>query len=77
LCLNCTDVCSATLGVTTRQAAYDAKRHQAAAARVRGHLQELRDECERHSRHYQHYRVRAEACWRCERACRNLLAATK
>jgi ferredoxin len=42
LCLDCTDVCTATLGVVTRQTAYDPAITQAAAAGVRGHLQELR-----------------------------------
>ena len=42
LCLDCTDVCTATAGVISRPADYDADVTRAAAARLRGHLQELR-----------------------------------
>ena len=75
LCLDCTDVCTATLGVVSRQTASDAA--------VTGPLLEVciaickscGDECERHARMHEHCRVCAEACRRCERACRGLLAA--
>jgi Domain of Unknown Function (DUF326) len=42
---------------------------------LRGGLQELWDECERHARMHQHYRVCAGACRRCEQACDQRLAA--
>ena len=77
LCLDCTDVCTATLGVVSRQTASDAA--------VTGPLLEVciaickscGDECERHARHHPHCRVCAEACRRCEQACRGLLGALK
>jgi hypothetical protein len=33
------------------------------------------DECERHAPHMAHCRVCGESCRRCEKACRDLLAA--
>jgi hypothetical protein len=42
LCLNCTDICTATAGVIGRLAEYDPGYYQAAAAGLCGHLQELR-----------------------------------
>ena len=77
LCLDCTDVCTATLGVVSRQTASDAA--------VTGPLLEVciaickscGDECERHARHHPHCRVCAEACRRCEQACRKLLGVLK
>jgi Domain of Unknown Function (DUF326) len=77
LCLDCTDICAATLGVLSRQADYDAM--------VTGPLLEAcaaicgscGDECERHARMHEHCRVCGEACRRCEQACRELLAAIR
>ena len=77
LCLDCTDVCTATLGVVSRQTASDAA--------VTGPLLEVciaictscGDECERPARPHPHCRVCAEACRRCEQACRGLLGALK
>ena len=75
LCLDCTDVCVATVGVISRQAEYDAgvvaPLLEACAAVCRS----CGDECERHARMHEHCRVCAEACRTCERACRDLLAA--
>jgi hypothetical protein len=42
LCLDCADVCTATIGVTSRQAAYDANVTRPLLGGLRGHLQELR-----------------------------------
>ena len=75
LCLNCADVCDATLKVISRQAQYDPDVTRplleacASACKVCG------DECERHAREHAHCRVCFEACRRCELACRELLAA--
>ena len=41
-CLDRTDICTATLGVVSRQTGVRRGRHQAAAGGLRGHLQELR-----------------------------------
>jgi hypothetical protein len=77
LCWDCADVCTATLGVVTRQTAYDAS--------VTGPLLEAcvavcnscGDECERHARHHEHCRICEQACRRCEQACRELLSTLK
>jgi hypothetical protein len=75
LCLDCADVCAATVRVTSRPAAYDASVTrpllEACAAICKG----CGDECERHAQMHEHCRVCAEACRRCEQACRGLLAA--
>ena len=42
LCLDCVDVCTATLGVVSRHRDYDPHRHQATAAGLCRHLQQLR-----------------------------------
>ncbi len=77
LCLDCGDICSATVGVVSRQADF--------AASVTGPLLEAcaaickicGDECERHAQMHQHCRICGEACRRCEQACREILEATK
>jgi hypothetical protein len=75
LCLDCADVCAATVRVTSRQTETDAAVTRplleacAAACRSSG------DECEHHARVHPHCGVCAEACRRCEQACRELLAA--
>ena len=42
LCLECTDVCTATIGVISRPGGLRRQRHQAPAGGLRGQLQELR-----------------------------------
>jgi len=75
LCLDCADVCDATVRVISRQTEYDANITrpllEACAATCKG----CGDECERHAQMHAHCRVCAEACRRCEQACRDLLAA--
>jgi hypothetical protein len=77
LCLDCTDICTATLGVLSRQADGGAMVTrpllEACAAICRG----CGDECERHARMHEHCRICGEACRRCEQACRELLEAIK
>ena len=77
LCLDCADVCTATLGVTSRQASYDASVTrpllQACVAICHG----CGDECGRHAQMHEHCRVCEQACRRCEQACRQLLDALK
>ena len=76
LCLDCVDVCTATAGVTSRLAEYDANVIRPLLEACVAICKSCGDECERHARHQVHCRVCAEACRRCERACRELLAAT-
>jgi Domain of Unknown Function (DUF326) len=77
LCLGCADVCTATLGVTSRPAEYDADVARPLLEACVAICKSCGDECERHARMHEHCRVCAEACRRCERACRELLDAMK
>ena len=77
LCLNCGDICTATVGVTSRPAEYDADVTRPLLEACVAICRSCGDECERHARHHKHCRVCAEACRRCEQACRELLAAMK
>ena len=77
LCLNCTDVCTATAGVISRPAAYDADVAKPLLQACVAICRSCGDECERHAQHQAHCRVCAEACRRCEQACRDLLSALK
>ena len=73
LCLDCTDVCTATLGVVSRQTDPDAAVTRPLLEACVAICKSCGDECERHSRHHAHCRVCADACRRCEQACRELL----
>jgi hypothetical protein len=75
LCLDCTDVCTATVGVTSRQAEYDANVTKPLLEACVAICKMCGDECERHAQMHEHCRVCAEACRRCEQACRQLLDA--
>jgi hypothetical protein len=77
LCLDCADVCTATVAVTSRQTAYDAPAAKALLEACAAICKSCGDECERHAQMHEHCRICAEACRRCERACRELLTAMK
>jgi hypothetical protein len=74
LCLNCTDICTATMGVISRLADYDASATRPLLEACVAICKSCGDECEQHA-HMPHCRVCAEACRRCERACQELLDA--
>jgi hypothetical protein len=76
LCLDCTDICTATGAVLSRPADYDADVTRPLLQACVAICKSCGDECERHA-HMQHCRVCAEACRRCEEACRELLDAMK
>ena len=73
LCQDCADVCTATLGVVTRQTAYDASVTRPLLEACVAVCKSCGDECERHAHHHEHCRVCEQACRRCEQACRELL----
>jgi Domain of Unknown Function (DUF326) len=73
LCLDCTDVCTAALGVVSRQTSRDVAVTRSQLEACVAACQSCGAECERHAAHHAHCRVCAEACRRCERACRELL----
>jgi Domain of Unknown Function (DUF326) len=75
LCLDCADVCAATLGVVSRQTEYDANVTRPLLEACVATCKSCGDECERHAQMHEHCRVCAEVCRRCEQACNELLAA--
>jgi len=77
LCLECTGICTATVGVISRPALYDADVIRPLLEACVASCKSCGDECERHAPMHRHCRVCAEACRRCEQACRDLLAALK
>jgi hypothetical protein len=77
LCLDCADVCTATVGVTSRPAESDAEVTRPLLQACVAICKSCGDECERHAHMHEHCRICAEACRRCERACRELLDAMK
>ncbi len=77
LCLDCADVCIATVSVVTRQTQYDANVTKPLLQACVAICKSCGDECEHHAHKHEHCRVCAEACRRCEQACRQLLAVMK
>ena len=77
LCLDCADVCTATIGVTSRQASYDVNVTRPLLEACVAICKSCGDECERHAQMHEHCRVCEQACRRCEQACRELLDALK
>jgi uncharacterized membrane protein len=75
LCLDCADICTATAGVISRQAQYDASVTRPLLEACVAICNTCGDECERHAHMHEHCRICAVACRRCERACRDLLDA--
>jgi hypothetical protein len=76
LCLDCTDICAATVGVISRPADYDPDVVRPLLQACVAICKSCGEECERHVA-MPHCRVCAEACRRCEQACRELLDALK
>jgi hypothetical protein len=77
LCWDCADVCTATMGVVSRQTAYDASVTRPLLEACIAACKSCGDECERHARHHEHCHVCEQACRRCEQACRELSDALK
>jgi len=75
LCLDCADVCTATMAVISRQADHDPAVTRPLLQACAAICNSCGQECERHARMHEHCQVCAEACTRCERACRELLDA--
>jgi len=77
LCLDCTDICSATLGVISRPAEHDASVTRPLLEACVAICRSCGDECERHAAMHEHCRVCEQACRRCEHACREFLDTRK
>jgi len=75
LCMECADICGATVTVTSRLAEYDSKITKPLLEACTVACKSCGDECERHAQMHEHCRVCGEACRRCEQACRELLDA--
>ena len=73
LCLDCVDVCTATLAVVSRQRDYDPAVTKPLLQACVATCKSCGDECARHAPHYEHCRICEQACRRCEQACRELL----
>ena len=73
LCLDCVDVCSATLAVVSRQLDYDPAVTKPLLQACIATCSSCGDECARHATHHEHCRICEHACRRCEQACRQLL----
>src|SRR5258707_4132748 len=61
LCLDCADICTATAGVTSRQAEYDANITKPLLEACVASCKSCGDECERHAQMHEHCRVCAQA----------------
>jgi len=77
LCLDCTDVCTATARVISRRPAYDTNATRRLLKACAAMCRSCAEECERHAGMHEHCRVCAEACRRGEHVCNELLEAMK
>jgi hypothetical protein len=77
LCLDCVDVCAASIRVLSRPTTFDIKVTKPLLEACVGICDSCGLECEGHAQFHEHCRVCAEACRRCEKACRELLGAIK
>ena len=75
LCLDCADICTTTVGVTSRQTDYDANVTKPLLEACIAACKSCGDECQRHATMHAHCQVCELACRRCEQACKQLLAA--
>jgi hypothetical protein len=73
LCLDCADVCDATVLTLSRQTEYVASTSRAQVSSCRELCTICADECERHAAHHKHCRLCADECRRCQDACSALL----
>jgi hypothetical protein len=72
--LDCADICETTGRVLSRHTGYDANITRAILEACATVCASCADECERHTGHA-HCQVCAQACRKCEAACRELLTA--
>jgi hypothetical protein len=77
LCLNCADVCGATVAVISRRTASEKSVTEPLLAACAAICDSCGDECARHADMHPHCRICETACRRCEQACRELLAAIR
>jgi hypothetical protein len=73
LCLDCVDVCTATVRVISRASTTETGTVDPLLRACVASCDSCGDECERHAQEHEHCRICAEACRRCQRACQELL----
>jgi uncharacterized membrane protein len=76
LCMDCADICTASMRVASRQTADNASVTKQLLAACAAACRSCGDECELHAKRHEHCRVCAESCRRCEQVCRELLDIT-
>lgn len=75
--LDCADICATTARVLTRQTGFDVSIARTQLEACATACMVCAAECTSHAGVHEHCRVCAEVCGRCERACRELLAALR
>ena len=77
LCLDCADVCTATIAVTSRRVSYDANVMRPLLEACVVICKSCGDECERHAQMHEHCRVCGQACHAASRPAASSLATLK
>jgi uncharacterized membrane protein len=77
LCLNCADICAASVAVISRAAAAERGVVEPLLAACAAICKSCGDECARHAKMHAHCRVCEGSCRRGEQACHDLLDAIK
>lgn len=72
---DCADICDVTARILSRHTGYDANITRAVLEACATVCRSCGDECRRHASMHEHCRVCAQACERCEAACRDLLGS--
>lgn len=75
--LNCADICLATARMLSRHTGEDGAISRSMLAACATACRACAEECARHVERQQHCRVSAEACYSCERVCRDLMVALR
>jgi hypothetical protein len=77
LCLDCGDICTATVAVASRPARHDKRVIEPLLNACASICKSCGDECARHAQMHPHCGVCQGACTRGEQACRDLLDAIR
>jgi uncharacterized membrane protein len=77
LCLDCADICAASVALISRDAAAETGVIEPLLAACGAICRSCADECARHAQMHAHCRLCEGACRRGERACHDLLDAIK
>lgn len=72
---DCADICKATGSILSRQSAFEPAMAQSILQACISACVLCGEECEGHAKHMKHCRICADACHRCEAACKELVAS--